>query len=105
MAGLLLDGLHNGALLADEVGEGRGVDLANSLSFVVIYIYIYMCIYIYIYIYTHIVWLLYCLRFAFVVVSLFIHIWMDLDKILREVLEGDGRVALVDEVPDGRLGQ
>ena len=42
---------------------------------------------------------------VFVVVSLFIHIWMDLDKILGEVLEGDGRVALVDEVPDGRLGQ
>ena len=52
LAGLLLDGLHDGALLADEVREGRGVDLDNSLLFVVyICVCIYMCIYIYIYVF------------------------------------------------------
>ena len=69
------------------------MDLDNSLVCVVLYMYCSASL------------LFQMCACVFVVVSLFIHIWMDLDKILGEVLEGDGRVALVDEVPDGRLGQ
>ena len=39
LAGLLLRGPHNAAILADKVGEGRGVDLDNSLFAVVLCMY------------------------------------------------------------------